>query len=68
MSKGIKYGWTGVEKLTVSLTYLNCQLSFESRVPVNDTPTHFVIVILVFIVFVCRSLSSYRCLVGSFAV
>ena len=32
---------------TLPLAYLNCQLSFESRVPTNGTPTHLDIAVSV---------------------
>lgn len=60
ISVEMKYRWTGVEELTVPLAYLNCQLSFESRVRANDTPTRletsslptrFVVVILLVVVY-----------------
>lgn len=43
----MEYRWTGEEKLTLPLAYLNCQLSFESRVPTNGTPTHLDIAVSV---------------------
>lgn len=39
ISEEMKYKWTGVQELALPLAYLNCQLSLESHVPVNDTPT-----------------------------
>lgn len=58
----MKCGWTGVEKLTPLLTYLNCQLSFGSRVPANDTPTRLDIVIIVAFVVVLADRLGRCCL------